>query len=288
MKKRIVTIALVIALLATCFAGTYAYLTDIDSVANTMTLGNVQIKQNEYQRVVNADGTYATATVDNRTSYVLETYEDGKPLYPIVGDPNEPGDSPAFADWDSITVRMSQVGSYGGMQVFAGKNAQDKFVTVTNTGKTDAYVRTIVAIEVGSSTKALVGKADRGCDVDKAATDTAPWVRYEAGTIEIKGSKYRVIEYVYRGAETSSGWVHQNGVLPAEETTYPSFAQIYLKHNATNEDMTKLDGNGNGKLDILVLSQAVQTAGWDDAKTALDTAFGTVAANAATWLGDIA
>ena len=50
MKKRIVTIALVVALLATCFAGTYAYLTDTDAATNVMTLGNVDIEQIEQER----------------------------------------------------------------------------------------------------------------------------------------------------------------------------------------------------------------------------------------------
>ena len=47
MKKRIITISLVIALLATCFAGTYAYLTDEEVVHNTMTLGDVEINIEE-------------------------------------------------------------------------------------------------------------------------------------------------------------------------------------------------------------------------------------------------
>ena len=39
MKKRIVTIALVVALMATCFAGTYAYLKDDEAQVNTFTTG---------------------------------------------------------------------------------------------------------------------------------------------------------------------------------------------------------------------------------------------------------
>lgn len=44
MKKRIVTIALIIALVATCFAGTYAYLTDKDEETNVFTVGDVEIQ----------------------------------------------------------------------------------------------------------------------------------------------------------------------------------------------------------------------------------------------------
>lgn len=268
MKKRIVTIALVAALLATCFAGTYAYLQDTDKAVNTMTLGSVAIEQYEYQRTVNEDGTYATGVFDGEDSYVLEAYKNDKPLYPIVGDPNEPGNSPAYAGWDETTVRMSQVKSYGGMQVFAGKNAQDKFVTVANIGKTDAYVRTLVAIEVGTANPGLVRISYHNT-----------WTSNDIGVVEIDGNKYYVYEFVYAGGQLRDGsWRHENGVLPAGDTTYPNLAQVYLKHNATNEDMVNIDGNKNGKLDILVLSQAVQAAGFAKAQTALDTAFGDVTA----------
>lgn len=47
MKKRIITICLVAALLATCFAGTYAYLTDTEAQKNTFTTGNVYIALDE-------------------------------------------------------------------------------------------------------------------------------------------------------------------------------------------------------------------------------------------------
>ena len=51
MKKRILTIALVVALLATCFAGTLAYLTDTEAKHNTFTTGNVYIDLTEPQKV---------------------------------------------------------------------------------------------------------------------------------------------------------------------------------------------------------------------------------------------
>lgn len=59
MKKRILTVALVVALLATCFAGTYAYLKDTDSVKNTFTTGNVYIALDE-QKIGSTDRTTET------------------------------------------------------------------------------------------------------------------------------------------------------------------------------------------------------------------------------------
>ena len=113
-----------------------AYLIDQDADINTMTLDKVEIVQDEHQRVQNADGTYPTKEIDNKTSYILEVFEQDKPLLPLVGDPSK--SEGITAGWDDTTVRMTQIGSYGGMQVFAGKNAVDKFVTVTNTGKSSA------------------------------------------------------------------------------------------------------------------------------------------------------
>ena len=254
-------------------AGTLAYLQDDDSDVNVMTMGNVKIAQHEYERVQNEDGTYPTKEIDGKTSYELKEFTQDKPLYPIVGDPSKPGNDPEYAGWEETTVRMAQVNSYGGMNVFAGKNAQDKFVTVENTGRSAAYVRTLVAIEVGDGSPALIGTSYH-----------QTWSENEIGTIEVDGNKYFLIEYIYNGA---SGVRHENGVLPAKDTTYPSLSQVYLKSETTNEDCEAFDGNGNGKLDILVLSQAVQTNGFDNAQDALDTAFGKSADKAAEWFGGI-
>jgi len=280
--KNVLLMGLSLVLVAAlAIGGTVAYLTDTDSDVNVMTLGNVSIAQHEYERVVNADGTFATDTFDGVTSYVLKDFTQGKPLLPIVGDPNEPGNSPAYAGYDSTTVRMSQVDSYGGMQVFAGKNAQDKFVTVENKGKTDAYVRTLVAIENGTGDASLIGIGSRCVPAADAANSTAPWVSNYIGKITVDGNTYGLYEYVYRGASDVNR--HVNGILPAGDTTYPSLCQVYLKHNATNEDMVAIDGNGNGTLDILVVSQAVQVAGFADAETALNAGFGDITTTNHPW-----
>lgn len=268
MKKKILALVMVVALAATAVvSGSMAYLQDEDSDVNVMTLGNVSIEQHEYQRV-EENGAYKTDTIDNQTSYVLEDFVQGKALLPTTESTNH-GAGP----WDATTVRMSQVGSYGGMQVFTSKNAVDKFVTVENTGKSDAYVRTIVAIEVGDADADLIGISYHNT-----------WKKNVIGTVAIDGVNYYVCEFAYQGGQLSDGsWRHQGGLLPAGDTSYPNLSQVYLKSVATNEDMEAIDGNGNGTLDILVLSQAVQTNGFADAQTALDTAFGKTADKAAEW-----
>lgn len=274
MKKKVLTTLSVVLILGMAAMGILAYLTSQDSDVNVMTLGNVSIEQHEYQRAEKADGTYETATIDDQTSYVLEAFEQGKPLLPIVGDPSLSGNG--YAGWDTTTVRMSQVDSYGGMQVFAGKVAQDKFVVVENNGKSDAYVRTLVAVEVGSTDGSLVGTSYH-----------RTWTKNDVGIVEIDNNNYYVTEYVYAGAKNDDGsWLrHKDGVLPAKDTAYPNLSQVYIKSEATNEDMVAIDGNGNGQLEILVFSQAVQAEGFADAQTALDAAFGDVTTTNHPWSG---
>lgn len=266
---------------AVAIGGTLAYLTSTDDDVNVMTLGNVSIKQHEYERVVNADGTFATEIIDNVTSYVLKDFTQAKPLLPsAINTTTWEG-----WDWDSTIVRMTQVDSYGGMQVFkAASNAQDKFVTVENTGDTDAYIRTLVAIEIGSTDGSLIGTSYHSTwtdtDFDPSTTDVS-----DPLYIQIDGKNYMLQEYIYAGGQLSDGsWRHGNGILPAGDTSYPNLSQVYIKSEATNEDMKALDGNGNGTLDILVLSQAVQAKGFADAKTALDTAFGAITTTNHPWL----
>lgn len=271
MSRKWILVAALVLSVAMASSGTIAYLQDSDSDVNVMTMGSVHIKQHEYERVVE-DGKYKTADIDGQTSYVLKDFTQGKPIVPIVGDPSLPGDNLGYAGWDDTTVRMSQVDSYGGMQVFAGKNAQDKFVTVENTGKSPAYVRTLVAIEVGEGDASLIGSSYHGT-----------WTEKEIGTIVIDGNNYALTEYLYNGA---AGVRHENGILPAGDTTYPNLSQVYLKSKTTNEDLEAIDGNGDGLLDILVVSQAVQADGFADAKTALDTAFGVITVESHPWMAE--
>ncbi|MBE6974050.1 MAG: hypothetical protein E7436_00945 [Ruminococcaceae bacterium] len=271
MKKKITALLLVVALVAVAVAGsTMAYFTDTAQDVNVATVGNVKIEQHEYERALNADGTFKTDTIDNQTSYVLQPFTQGKPLMPsAINTTTWEG-----WDWDSTIVRMSQVDSYGGMQVFkTASNALDKFVVVENTGRSDAYIRTLVAIEVGTGDPALIGTSYHGT-----------WTSNDIGLINIDGNNYYLKEYVYNGGQLSDGsWRHEGGRLPAGDTAYPSLSQVYLKSKATNEDAEKLDGNGNGTHEILVFTQAVQAAGFDNAEQALNAAFGDITTNNHPW-----
>lgn len=112
MKKRIISLALVVCLAAIAIMGaTMAYFTDTETAENVFTVGGVKIQLIEQQR--NENGT------------ALEAFEQNKNLMPIVGSAQEGED-----DFGMPTA----------------KNYVDKMVTVKNTGVSDAYVRAYFAI----------------------------------------------------------------------------------------------------------------------------------------------
>ena len=110
MKKKIVSLALAVCLIAIAAVGTLAYFTDKDTETNTFTAGGVKIDLIEQER--NGQGG-------------LQEFTQDKVLMPIVGS--------AQGEKDDL-----------GQPVAA--NYVDKIVTIQNTGKSAAYVRAYFAI----------------------------------------------------------------------------------------------------------------------------------------------
>lgn len=261
MKKFLTILLTVVLTAAVAITGTVAYLTAEDSDVNTMTFGNVKIDQHEYERVINDNG-----------EYEIVDFTQDKPIYPAVG-------TPAWAT-------PNQAWPTGGSSaLFADsfKNVLDKFVFVENTGISDAYVRTWFAFEVGEYDGAkfeeLIGININGTHYKWAPEEQADWE-----IVEIGGNKYAVGYATYLGNAGANNDEHKDGVLGKGETTRPSLLQVYLANTADYEDCVALDGNGNGRYDILVFSQAVQVKGFeeDGAEKALETAFG----NEHPWVGE--
>ena len=233
-RKLVLFLSLVLSL-ALATGGTLAYLSDTDADVNTMTLGNVYIVQNEQQR---------------NDAGELVPFENNQPASPAVN--LEAG------HWTTLDVNGHEVELWEGVE-----NAIDKIVSVTNTGKSEAYVRTLVAIE--SPAEHYMMEAPIYWQANEAFS-TSPYP--VGGFKSTDGHAYAVLCYTYPEA------------LAAGETSMPSLLQVHLGSEATNEDVEALGETW----DILVLSQAVQTAGFADAETALNTAFGEVNdTNLATW-----
>ncbi|MBR1993221.1 MAG: hypothetical protein IJ988_02755, partial [Firmicutes bacterium] len=212
MKKKILTTLSVVLILGLAALGILAYLQDEDSDVNVMTLGNVQIEQHEYERAVDANGDYVTYTEDERDGspigYKLDAFTQAKPLYPAVGK----------ADWDSTKVYFAQLpddSTLGAQSVFAEEklaNAQDKFVFVENTGKSDAYVRTIMAFEVGDAKNAMGVPNNANDNLLMMNYNATGWTRNFIGEATIDNNNYYIVEFVYDGVDGKNG-KHPDGIV---------------------------------------------------------------------------
>ncbi len=242
--KKIIALLLVIAMTAAIsIAGTLAYLTDTDEDVNVMTVGQVKIDQLEYERVdVETNGDDAK----------VQEFHDNKPLYPAV----------TKDGWDTTdgVVDWGQIGKDGYTSDIWDptkiNNEVDKMVFVKNKGDWDAYVRTVFAFEAGN----YATLTDYLKDVHLNLNETEWTWKWVETPITIGEGKYFVATATY------------NDVLKPGALTEISLSQIALDPSVTNEDVA---GFGD-TYQVLVQSQAVQVAGFTDADTALNEAFGKV------------
>ncbi|MBR2717848.1 MAG: SipW-dependent-type signal peptide-containing protein [Clostridia bacterium] len=267
MKKStlLMVLSLVLAI-ALGVGSTLAYLTDTDADKNVMTVGRVSIVQNEQQRVEQ----------DGQFTDTLEPFEDNKMVLPYT---------PREGDADKVTVGDHE------LELSDTKNNYiDKIVSVTNTSNVDVYVRTLVAVPTGGSAWEPTPAADadswlhwetpQGGD-DHWTLNTTP-----VDIITVDEVNYYVWEFV-----------HKEAVAP-QEITYPVIRGLYMDSKVDMDDKGYYiaDANGNtkriedfldaeGKLNVLVLSQAVQADGFADPTTAMTQAFpyGDDAANVEKW-----
>ncbi len=254
MKKKILSICLVAVIAVMAITGaSLAYLTDTDEAENTFVIGNVKIEQYEKDR----NG---------------KEFDQEQKLLPIVNDSK-----------DANGYHL-------------GGNYIDKIVTVKNTGSEAAYIRTHIAIPAalddgpmtynasanvlhwnGASASDTFGLANTNMDNDwywgKSVENDWPdnggdWNCYQA---TIDGVLYNV--YV----------VTHGTAVEKNATTAPSLFGVYLDAGVNcDENGYFIMRNGArvdvdmSNTDVLVLSEAVQAAGWDNAFSALDQAFGAV------------
>lgn len=278
----LLTTAMVTAI--TVSGGTIAYLQSEASDVNVMTTGNVSIEQHEYERVVDnnewveASEYKATFGGDTYTPDKMKEFTQNKPAYPAVyqdgdvkwddrnGSQNSSGEGSHQQSW-------LQVGAPGSNQLFddSVKNVIDKFVFVENTGISDAYYRTLIAVESPEENTAKIHYNFNSNSRFDAISGSGSEKSYFVDYITVDGIRYELYNMTY------------NQVLTPDEVSRPSLLQMFLDPTATNEDCAAFGDTW----EVLVLSQAVQSAGFADAATALNTAFGDVEENAANWFKNL-
>lgn len=244
MKKKTILVAAIAVMLvaALVVGGTLAYFTDTKSATNTFTMGNVKIALNEQQR---ADNTKAYDETTNK----LVDFENDKVLLPLAG-------SAQGAEHDSLGLPVGL------------ENYHDKLITVTNTGKNDAYVRVYVAVPAALEAKT----AEAGDFTDSIFhvnynKDTTWDAEHRVGTVTLDNVVYNVY---YRTC---------NQVVAKDATTTAAYIGCYLD-NRVDASANGYTFNGqainfdfsNG-VKIPVMAVAVQADGFTSADAAFDAAF---------------
>ena len=250
MKKKLIAISLVVAMLAVAIVGgSLAYFTDTDEETNTFTAGGVKIDLIEQE--VGANG--------------LQPFTQNQVLMPIVG--SAQGDKDAF-----------------GQPV--AENYVDKIVTIENTGKSAAYVRAYFAIP--SALDDGYETFNAGLNVlhfnygnkDGASTYGNQWIWKQ------DNGKWKYFETTIDGVSYNVYYADYYQVLPAGETTEQFVSGVYLDKSFDMQDgkyyafgkEVNLSGliNTDGELIIKcpVKAVAVQAAGFDSVDAAVTEAFG--------------
>ena len=258
MKKKVVTLCLVLALAAIAIAGgTIAYFNDTDKADNVFTAGGVKVQLNEQQRDGNGG---------------LEAFEQNQVLMPIVGS--------AQGDKDALGQPVA-------------KNYIDKIVTVTNTGKSDAYVRAYFAIpsalddgyesfNAGANVlhfnfgnKVVEGTVTSTYDVEwnwkHTADGTSKWNYFET---TIDGVAYNVYfaDYYQPLAKGATTEQFVSGLYLDKSFNQDDQGKYYAFNEAI--DLSGLLVNGELTVKCPVYVVAVQAAGFDSVDAAVTGAFG--------------
>lgn len=289
-KKLIIGLSIVGIAAAAISAGTTtAVLHDETSnQSNVMTLGNVKIAQTEWQRAVDSNGNWISTQVTDQFGFVpdkLEPFDQNKTMLPLVGafswdDRKTANGKEHQQSWRQVTDGNGNTAP-GSNQLGDQKNAIDKFVFVQNTGETEAYFRTIIAVESPEKTmvtcEVQCPQGKQGEKVDAIWLNTNGNERYKTSDefyAYINGVRY----YIFTMTHTEA--------LKPGEFARPSLLQAYLKSEST---LKTTEGFG-ANVEIKVVSQAVQDSDdWEAeegktiAEVALDAAFGEINADNHPW-----
>lgn len=250
MKKKILSIALVVAMVAVIAAGSLAYFTDKDAAKNTFTVGNVNINLIEQER----DGQGG-----------LKAFSQDKKLYPIVG---------------------SAQGEKDGYGMPVAKNYVDKMVTVKNTGSEKAYIRAYFAIPAALDDGYETFNAglnvlhfnfgNKVVNGEVSSTEGAEW-------IWTHGNKWNYFETVIDNIKYNVYYADYYQAVDAGATTEQFVQGVYLDKSFDIKDdgayafgqKLALDEGWNwNNVSCPVFAVACQAAGFDSADEAITAAFG--------------
>jgi len=291
MKKKILALAIAAIMVATALASvSLAYLMDTDDATNVFTVGNISIEQHEQQRDRNKTVT-DTSVLWTYDETKLKDFEQDQAIVPAV-----------------YVVQNKEVVDVNGYPIKirdeSVQNYVDKIVTVENTGNTNAFVRTFIAVPYNkeaseASENAGLDQAKEwlhfnfvtASDAKNADGKTAGWYVGTATTGEYPedASLYNSFEMEIDNKPYLVTVLTNVNILAPKEKSAPCMTGFYLDKDVcieVNSDGTynyyitiageKYNLGDISAMKIYCATQAVQADGFTDAFTALDAAFGAV------------
>lgn len=265
MKKKILSIALVVAMVAVIAAGSLAYFTDKDAAKNTFTVGNVKIDliESRFHREGNDNSNDSSIPDPENTASGMKYVTDGHKAFT---DAEIQNDAQTYAK-DYLEVK--------GEKMVPGRNLA-KCPYVINTGVNDAYVRIRVMVPSAANNDFVSVKeggviTNQWCSTSMISGEfidgkgggwnNAPFIDRN---VDVNGVKYDVYTFV-RTAPLAAGAM----------TEWNVWNFIGIDKNATAADIQKAIEAGaiTVKNDVttfgvLIQADAIQAEGFADATAA--------------------
>lgn len=283
MKKKIISLCLVVALAAVAITGaSLAYFTDTDTETNTFTVGNVKIDliESQYHRVNAGKGdTTDTEPISGGYLWASGVTLQGKPE-------NTPNYTTSGEVWSGKYFSDSQIeedaqtykntGGYfdtHSKNMVPGSNVR-KNPYVKNTGSNDAYIRVRVLIPVS-----LWSVIDAGPSwwttmaIDEGEVTSRAVLQYRENNTNGENPT-KGIKTVTRGEDDDEvsyyefDFTYTDPVKPGELTFWNVWGNIAINKDATATDLKNVDS-----FDVIFEADAIQAAGFAtaaDAFTAFD------------------
>ena len=240
MRKLAIMALSVVLISVMAIGGSLAYFTDtVTNANNVITAGSVQIEQIELQR--SDDG------------IALESYELNKPCYPAhaLSDTSYTPSEQFY--WGAYTSTEDDYNLLWNDDALSG--VIDKFVFVKNIGASQAYCRTLIALECPDNVTYGTTYSESVDIMLNLNNEGIQWTTL-ADKITIDGTQYQVMVATYIDT------------VKAGETSMPSLLQVVMTDNATNREVLAMGDT----YEILVMTQACQTTTFIDAENVADDA----------------
>lgn len=236
MKAKLIVLS-ILFILFTTIGGTIAFTYTEQNSSSQFSNENVEIDQIECERIKDESGNYISVTQmdwENYTSSKLKIFTQEQEIAPAYY-------SNGIVEYDNNQLFASSV-----------KNVIDKLVYVKNTGDTNIYYRTIIAIECPQEFDISL--------VHLNTNKSNKFIWEDIGYQSINGNRYFIKVATYT-----------DKLIP-EELSVPSLLQVFLDPKTSNEDMD-LIGN---TFEILVKTQAIKVEDGTTPSEALNNTLGYV------------